>query len=104
MIFQINTDKNLTVSAAYAEKIEGLIESEIGRFDEYLTRVEVYLSDQNADKENGADKRCRLEARVKGKQPIAVSEDGSTYDLAISGAASKLKTTLETLAGKARAY
>ncbi|MCH5600207.1 HPF/RaiA family ribosome-associated protein [Niabella ginsengisoli] len=104
MIFQINTDHNLTVSPEYKEKIEGMVEGEIDRFMEHITRIEIHLSDQNADKETGADKRCNIEARFKGKPPIAVSEDSETYDLAISGAASKLKTILETLIGKAKTY
>ena len=104
MTFQINTDHNLTVSPEYREKIEGMIEGEIDRFIEHLTRVEVHLSDQNADKENGADKRCNIEARLKGKPPIAVTADGETYDLAIAGAASKLKTIIETHIDKARTY
>lgn len=104
MTFQINTDHHLSVSPDYAQKIEGLVTAEIDRFLEHLTRIELHLSDQNADKENGADKRCNIEARIKGKQPIAVSDDASTYDLAIAGAALKLKSTLDTLIHKTRGH
>lgn len=100
MIIQINADNNLTVSSEYREKIEGVVMAEVDRFIEHLTRIEVYLSDQNSHKETGTDKRCNIEAKLKGRPPIAVSDDGETYDLAIDGAAGKLATSLETIIGK----
>lgn len=100
MIIQINSDNHLTVSSEYREKIEEIVMAEADRFLEHLTRIEVYLSDQNSHKDNGADKRCNIEARLKGKQPIAVSDDGETYDIAINGAVGKLSTSLETIISK----
>lgn len=104
MTIQINADNNLTVSPEYAEKIKGMIVGEIDHFIEHLTRIEVYLSDQNAHKDTGVDKRCNIEARLKGKSPVAVSDDAVTYDQAISGAAVKLKTTLQTMVSKSRGH
>jgi ribosome-associated translation inhibitor RaiA len=104
MIIQINADNNLTVSTDYREKIEGIVMAEVDRFIEHLTRIEVYLSDQNSHKDTGADKRCNIEARLKGKPPIAVSDDGETYDIAINGAAGKLSTSLETIVGKMKSH
>ena len=104
MIIQIHSDNHLTVSPEYAQKIEGLVGSEVDRFIEYLTRIEVYLSDQNSHKTTGNDKRCNIEARLKGKPPIAVSEDADNYDLAIMGAAGKLATTLQTIIEKRREF
>jgi len=104
MTIQINTDNHLTVSPEYAEKIKGMILGEIDHFIEHLTRIEVYLSDQNAQKETATDKRCNIEAKLKGKPPVAVSDDADTYDQAISGAAARLKTTLDTIISKSRGY
>ncbi|MGC4233911.1 MAG: HPF/RaiA family ribosome-associated protein [Niabella sp.] len=104
MTFQINTDNHLTVSPEYAAKIEGMVIGEVDHFAEHLTRIEVYLSDQNAHKETATDKRCNIEARLKGKQPVVVSDDAATYDQAITGAAAKLKTTLHTMISKSRGH
>ena len=104
MIYQVNTDNNLKVSPEYAAKIEGMIKQDMEKFAEHIPRLEIYLSDQNADKKTDADKRCNIEVRLKGKPPIAVSDDADTYDKAVSGAASKLKSLLETKIGKARGY
>ena len=104
MIYQINTDHNLTVSPEYAEKIKEIINHQVERFGEHITRLEVFLSDQNADKDTGADKHCNIEARLKGESPIVASADGDTYDKAISSAATKLKKLLDTKMSKARGY
>ncbi len=104
MIYQINTDHNLTVSPEYAEKIKETINHQVERFGEQITRLEVFLSDKNADKETAADKHCNIEARLKGQAPVAATADGDTYDKAISSAASKLKKLLDTKISKTRGY
>lgn len=104
MTIQINSDKNLTVSPEYSEKIEAMVGLEVDRFIEHLTRIEVYLSDQNGNKVQGNDKRCNLEARLKGKQPVVVSHDAATYDQAINGASAKLSHSLDSIIGKMKAH
>ncbi|EDM38360.1 hypothetical protein PBAL39_02057 [Pedobacter sp. BAL39] len=104
MTIQLNTDKNLTVHQEYEEKIKGMIKEGIGKFDDLITRLEVHLSDENGSKEGLDDKRCLLEARISGREPVAVSSLGNNYDLAIHGAIAKLKSKLETIAGKLKAH
>ncbi len=43
-----------------------------------------------------------LEARLEGKQPIAVTDLADTYENAVDGAIQKLKSSLETIAGRSR--
>ena len=100
MMIQINTDKNLSVNEDYKAKISLLIEKELQRFDERITRVEVHLNDENNSKPGLHDKKCLLEARLKGLDPIVVTDLSSTYDLAINGALDKLKSTLDIRIGK----
>ena len=38
-----------------------------------ITRIEVHLSDENSLKGGDHDKRCMLEARIAGMQPLAVT-------------------------------
>jgi hypothetical protein len=55
--------------------MEAVVRDSLDRFSEQITRVEVHLSDQNSDKKFGnEDKRCLLEARLAGLQPISVSD------------------------------
>ncbi len=102
MTIQINTDKNLSVHEEYDNELEALLTEELSRFDEHITRLELHLSDENGNKESQDDKKCLLEARLKGRQPIAVSALGNTYDQAVDSAIDKLKNSLETIIGRLR--
>ncbi|RDC57648.1 HPF/RaiA family ribosome-associated protein [Pedobacter chinensis] len=104
MTIQLNTDKNLTIHQEYEDKIQTQITEALSRFSDLITRLEVHLSDENGSKDGLEDKRCLLEARISGKEPIAVTNVGNNYDLAITGALTKLKSTLETVAGKMKSY
>ena len=44
--------------------------------------------------------RCLLEARIKGKLPVAVSCQANTAELAVSGAVDKLTALLKTTIGR----
>ena len=48
----------------------------------------------------GADKRCTMEARIAGHQPLAVSHHAAGLDEAFRGAAEKLKRALDSTLGR----
>lgn len=73
MTIQINTDNNIEGTEALTAQYEAQIESELSRFNDHITRIEVHLSDENGHKEGLNTKRCLLEVRLERKQPIAVS-------------------------------
>ncbi len=102
MTIQINTDNNLNVHETYQAQLKDLLSEELSRFDEHITRLEVHLSDENGKKESEDDKKCMIEARLKGRQPIAVTDVANTYDQALNGAMDKLKTSLDTILGRLR--
>jgi len=104
MTIQLNTDKNLTIHQEYEDKIQSQINEALSRFDDLISRLEVHLSDENGSKDGLEDKRCLLEARISGKEPVAVTNFGNNYDLAIAGALTKLKSKLETIAGKLKSH
>lgn len=81
--------------------MSGVVESALSRFSDHITRVEVHLSDENSDKKGGTrDMRCMMEARLEGRQPIAVSHQAATLDLAVDGAAGKLTRLIESTVEK----
>lgn len=100
MTIQFNTDKNIAGSEKFNAYFSTLIEESLGRFNDKLTRVEAHLSDENAGKEGPSDKRCLLEARIEGRQPIAVSNIADTHEKAVEGAIAKLKASLQTIIEK----
>lgn len=101
MLVQINTDSNIEGTEALAQQAETVVMSALEHFTEHITRVEVHLSDENSDEKVGTDaKRCVLEARVAGRQPIAVSHQAATLEQAIDGAARKMRHSLSTVLGR----
>jgi ribosome-associated translation inhibitor RaiA len=100
MIIQFNTDKNIEGGEKQVSYLRASIEEELDRFSEHITRIEVHLSDENSSKTGQDDKRCLLEARLKNRQPIAVTANTNTIEQALFDALEKLKATLETIDGK----
>lgn len=100
MNIQINTDKNLDLQQDYAAKISETLQQGLSRFEEHLTRLEVHLSDENAEKYSKDDKKCLIEARPKGKQPIVVSAHSDNYDKALHDAMAKMKSSLDHMVDK----
>ncbi|MFC6296316.1 ribosomal subunit interface protein [Pseudomonas sp. CCM 7893] len=102
MQIQVNSDNHIESSIRLEEWVRTTIESTLERYEEDLTRVEVYLRDENGDKPGPHDLSCRLEARPKGHQPVSVCHKADTLEQAIDGAATKLDHALEHLYGKLR--
>ena len=104
MKIQFNTDSNITESKELRDSLIALISEGLSRFSDQITRLEVHLSDENSHKEGLNDKRCLLEARLEGRQPIAVKNQANTLEQAVVGAVDKLKTSLDTKIGRSRNY
>lgn len=100
MQVQVNIEKNVEHGIGLDEHVQEVVQAAIGRFGEQITRVEVHIGDTNGQKGGPDDKRCMMEARVNGLQPIAVTDHGSTLHQAIGGAADKLKRAVDTAIAK----
>lgn len=101
MLIQINTDRNIQGDTALAQQVEATVQNGLDRFSEQITRVEVHLSDENSDKKLGAgEKRCMLEARLAGLQPVSVSHQAPSLEQAVDGAVEQLKNSLESTLGR----
>ena len=101
MQIQINTDHNIEGHEALAAHVQEIVERAVKRFSEHITRLEVHLSDGNADKSNLHDKRCMIEARLERRPPIAVTDHAPTIHQAVDGAAEKLAHSIESVLGRA---
>jgi len=101
MLIQINTDSNIKGDDALAQQVDAVVRNTLDRLSERITRVEIHLSDENSDKKFGTeDKRCLLEARLVGLQPLSVSHQAATLEQAVNGAVEKLKRSLESTLGR----
>ena len=50
-----------------------------------MTRAEVHLADDNSHKGGDSDKKCTVEARLAGLQPLAASANGGSLEQAVDG-------------------
>ncbi len=96
----VNTDDHVKGSQRLSEALEAEVRGTLERFRDRLTRVEIHLADVNAGKGGEEDKRCLMEARINGKQPLAVSHSAATIDQAVGGASEKLVRALDHMLGK----
>ena len=100
MQIQVNTDHTIEGHEALAARIKGVVENALSRMSDHITRVEVHLTDERGPKSGKNDKRCMMEARLEGRQPIAVTDEAATLDLAVDGATDKLARLIEHTLGK----
>ena len=100
MKIQLNTDVHIDGTEALAAHVSATVKQALARFSQTISRVEVHLSDQNGGKSGQKDKRCLLEARLEGRQPVAVTEHAATLDQAVQGAAQKLAHLLDSTLGR----
>ena len=102
MQIQVNTDNNIEGSARMSAYFTDTLQSALSRFQDQITTIQVHLSDENGSKEGSGDKRCLLEARLKGLKPVVVTNYAENLDIAVSGAIDKLIKSLESTIGKLR--
>lgn len=96
MQIQVNTDRHIQGSASLTDEVESIVQHALSHYDDRITRVEVFLSDENSSQKSGdSDKRCVIEARLGGLQPVTVSHRGASLDQAVNGAADKMEKTLK---------
>lgn len=95
MQVQVHTDNHVNGSAGLTAHVESVVTDALSRFGNRVTRVEVHIGDENGHKGGQHDKRCAMEARLSGLQPIAVTGQGESVEVAINAAAEKLLRTLD---------
>lgn len=96
MQIQVNSDRHIEGLEALVAHVSGVVQSELSLLSDHITRVEVHLSEEGSQN----DKSCMIEARLEGRQPVAVSDHAATLDQAVDGAAGKLARLLESTVGR----
>jgi len=103
MHIQINCDRNIEGYAPLTSQVSSAVGAALSRFKQQITRIEVHLSDENSSKKAGNDDmRCMLEARLAGKEPLAVTHTAANTQQAVDGALDKLIRLLESTLGRQR--
>ena len=102
MNIQINTGHNIQGNKALIAKFSSTIKNALNRMSDNITRVEVHLKDEDGDKKGKNDKRCMMEAHLKGRQPIVVTDHADTLNQALDGAIEKLISMIESILDRKR--
>jgi ribosome-associated translation inhibitor RaiA len=102
MKIQFNTDHNIEGGEGLAAYVDGVVDKALSPASEHITRVEVHLTDESSNKTTPHDKRCVMEARLEGHQPIVATHEASTLEAAVEGAADKLSRRVDHLLGRLR--
>ena len=100
MNIQINTGHNIQGNDALIAKFSSIIKSALIRMSDHITTVEVHLKDEDGDKNGKNDKRCMIEAHIKGRQPIVVTDHADNLNQALDGAIDKLISMMESIFGR----
>jgi ribosome-associated translation inhibitor RaiA len=100
MQVQVSTDHNIEGHEALSAQIRSTVEKVLSRMSDRITRVEVHLSDENGNKPGIHDQRCVMEAHLEGHQPMAVTDQATTLNQAVDGAAHKLARLIEHTLGR----
>jgi hypothetical protein len=100
MQVRVNTSNGIENKETLDRWADEFLNDSLARFKQEISRIEVQLSDENCGKKGAADRRCMLEARLNGHDPLAVNHHGETQDEAIRGATQKLIKLLEHTLGK----
>jgi ribosome-associated translation inhibitor RaiA len=95
MQIQLNSDHHITASPGLQDEVERILLQQLKYLAEDVTRIEVHLNDENSMKGGDSDKRCMLEARVTGLQPVVSEHRAPTVELALTGAAEQLTRALK---------
>jgi ribosome-associated translation inhibitor RaiA len=100
MQFQVETDNHIQGQDRLSAYVESVVTDAVDAYAERLTHIEAHLGDVNAGKAGAQDKRCMLEARVSGVKNVVVTHHAENLELAIEGAAAKLRHALDSAIGK----
>src|SRR4051812_38690341 len=95
MLIHVNTDNHIHGSEELTGWVDARLRQAFAHFEPQLMRIEVRLSDENGEK-GGNDKRCLLEARLSGLEPLVASENSPMLEQALEGAVEKLLRAMES--------
>jgi ribosomal subunit interface protein len=95
MTILVNTDNHIEGKEELNNYIINLYTEKLSRFNAHLTRIEVHLSDENAGKAGTDDKKCNIEAKLEGAEPIFASAQSDEMSKAIHERLQKIKRGIE---------
>lgn len=100
MEVQINSSGGLAVSPEERTAVVALLNDQLGRFDDFVRRIEVHLHPCDPNGRTGREIDCGLEARFAGKRPLKVHHADRSVEQAAARATRKMLTQLDRRLGR----
>jgi hypothetical protein len=100
MQVQINSSGGLAVTSEQRAAVVALLNDQLGRFDDFVRRIEVHVHPCDPNGRTGREIDCGLEARFAGKRPLKVHHADRTVEQAAARAARKMLTQLDRRFGR----
>ena len=100
----VHADAGTDVDAAQLAWLSAQLEHLLGRFRDHLGRVDARLSQLTGSPAGTDESRCRLEAWIEGRDPVAVSHQAAQPQQAVRGAADKLARLLDSTLERLHGY
>ncbi len=104
MTVQINSDKNVKISENFIARIAEDLKDTLSHFEEFITRIEVFLADENSARQGSNDKQCKIEVRIKSLNPETVTATADDVDLAFKQAKEKVLQLVRTRVDKLKSH
>lgn len=98
--FQFNSDNQTNGDTHMAARVEEITRARLSRIEDRLTRVEVHIGDVNGPQSGSEDKRCVVEVRPAGMAPISATDQATSIEAAVAGAADKVLAAFDRQVGK----
>ena len=102
MQIQVRSNQSVQTPASLEAWARGELDTALARFGDELTSLEVHLEDVKASRLSADHKRCTLEARLRGHEPVAVQHAAERLDEALRGACDKLLRSLDRTLARQR--
>ena len=95
MIIQVSFG-DIEKSDSLEQRVHEALDSRLGHLRERLTRVEVHLRDDSSpSKQTPNDKRCTMEARPAGSNPLIVEHTGDDLYRVVGETSDKLARVVQ---------
>ena len=103
MQVQVHTDATIQGGESLETWVRDEVNTKLARLKEHVVRVEVFLTGVDALKTTGGPgKKCVLETRANGRQPVAVNAEAEKVKDAFNAALEKLRRAVESDLDKVR--
>ena len=103
MQVQVHTDATIQGGDSLETWVQDEVNARLSRLKEHVVRIEVFLTSVDALKSSGGPgKKCVLETRASGRQPVAVNAEAEKLHDAFTQALEKLRRAVESDLDKVR--